>query len=120
MQKNLQYLSLEFSDAVTFGAANAKFSLHLALAFPNAAIFGSDSEPSSLSLINWSLLVAVAIVVFTPWGKQIFPFHPSFSVFCVCDMGLSFCSNDLFFDVLYESYEKQLKGFCLDDLKLKD
>ena len=35
-------------------------------------------------------------------------------------MGLSFCSNDLFFDVLYESYEKQLKGFCLDDLKLKD
>ena len=48
---------------------------------------------------------------FTPWvfsasqsrlpslrsSKKNFPFHPSFSVFCVCDMGLSFCSNDLFF-----------------------
>ena len=31
--------------------------------------------------------------------KKNFPFHPSFSVFCVCDMGLSFCSNDLFFDL---------------------
>ena len=32
-------------------------------------------------------------------GKLFFPFHPSFSVFCVCDMDLSFCSNDLFFDM---------------------
>ena len=31
--------------------------------------------------------------------KKNFPFHPSFSVFCVCDMGLSFCSNDFFFDM---------------------
>ena len=36
LQKNLQYLSLEFSDTEHFGAANAKFSLHLAFAFPNA------------------------------------------------------------------------------------
>ena len=36
LQKNLEYLSFEFSDTGHFGAANAKFSLHLAFAFPNA------------------------------------------------------------------------------------
>ena len=36
LQKNLQYLGLAFLDAEHFGAWNAKFSLHLVLAFPYA------------------------------------------------------------------------------------
>ena len=36
LQKKLQFLGLQFSDAEHFETANAKFSLHLALAFPNA------------------------------------------------------------------------------------
>ena len=36
LQKNLQYLPLQFSDADDFKAANAKFPLNIALAFSNA------------------------------------------------------------------------------------
>ncbi|KAL0015345.1 hypothetical protein SO802_002414 [Lithocarpus litseifolius] len=32
---NLQYFSLQFPDAKHLGAANTKYSLHLAFAFPN-------------------------------------------------------------------------------------
>ena len=33
---NLQYLAIAFPDAIHFGVWNAKYQLHLALAFPNA------------------------------------------------------------------------------------
>ena len=46
MQKNLQFLGLQFFDADGFGAWNAKFHLDLALAFPNA---NALSFPTSLS-----------------------------------------------------------------------
>jgi len=36
LQKNLQYLTLQFSDADDFKAVNAKFSLDMALAYSNA------------------------------------------------------------------------------------
>ena len=34
--KNLQYLPLAFPDAIHFGPWNAKYTLHMALVFPNA------------------------------------------------------------------------------------
>ena len=41
--KNLQYLPLQFSDVDDFKVVNAKFSLNMALAFPNANALTSVS-----------------------------------------------------------------------------
>ena len=47
LQKNLQYCCLQFSNAIVLGAANAKWPLHLALAFPNAnALIGKTKVNS--------------------------------------------------------------------------
>ena len=44
-------MSLEFSDTETFRATNAKFSLHLAFAFPNANA-SPDPNPIDSAKLN--------------------------------------------------------------------
>ena len=137
-------------ESLPHARVSATLQIKNQIRFPFSARLTLKSQPSSLSLINWSslsshlslysLVSLVSLVssdfkislfyfetnqvlysftskiqnlssFFTPWvfsasqsrlpslksGKKKFPFHPSFSIFCVYDMGLSLCSNDLFF-----------------------